>query len=177
MQRKSVRQLILISVTLSIFLGGCSAIQPVRSAPASYAAPFFMAPTSVSVVPTATPSTNSANSQPADCTNVLSFVKDLTLPDGTYVNPGSSLDKQWQVRNSGTCNWNDSYTIQKIDGDLLGATSPQALAPARSGTSTTIRIVFTAPSQPGKYTSIWQAYTPDGKPFGDNFSILFNVTN
>jgi hypothetical protein len=179
MYRKFSFQLMLISVTLSLLVGGCGALQPVRSAPAANSAPFFIAPTSA---PSPTPqntakAANPANIQPADCTNVLSFQQDLTLPDGTFVNPGSSLDKQWQVRNSGTCNWDDTYTIQKIDGDSLGAASPQALVPARSGTAATIRIIFTAPTQSGKYTSIWQAYTPDGKPFGDNFSIVVNVTN
>ena len=38
-----------------------------------------------------------------------------------------------------------------------------------------IRIVFTAPTEPGKYTSTWQAYGPDGQPFGDYISILINV--
>jgi hypothetical protein len=178
MQRKFSLQLIVIIATLSLFLGGCSALQPVRSAPLANSAPFFIAPTSApqQIQATVQP-TRSTDSQPANCTNVLSFGQDLSLPDGTYVNPGSSLDKQWQVRNSGTCNWNDTYTIQKIDGDLLGAASPQALVPARSGTQTTIRIVFTAPTEPGQYTSSWKAFTPDGEPFGDPFTILINVTN
>jgi uncharacterized membrane protein len=122
-------------------------------------------------------STNAVNTQPADCTNILSYEKDLTLPDGTHVNAGSSLDKQWQVKNSGTCNWDKTYTIRMLKGDALGAASPQTLDPVSSGAETTIHIHFTAPSQAGNYTSSWQAYDPDGEAFGDYFSIEINVTN
>jgi hypothetical protein len=47
----------------------------------------------------------------------------------------------------------------------------QALYPARSGTQVELRIVFTAPNEPGIYRSAWQAHDPEGQPFGDQFFI------
>jgi hypothetical protein len=35
--------------------------------------------------------------------------------------------------------------------------------------------VFKAPSEPGSYRSAWQAYNPQGEPFGDPFFIDFVV--
>jgi hypothetical protein len=34
-----------------------------------------------------------------------------------------------------------------------------------------LRMVFTAPQEAGTYRSAWQAYDPDGGPFGDPFYI------
>lgn len=118
------------------------------------------------VYPTATPA----------CTNNLSFLEDLSIPDGSLVAPGDPLDKRWQVENSGTCNWDEQYSLRLLTGPDLGAAAEQALFPARSGTKFAIRIQFTAPSEPGAYRSAWQAYDPAGRPFGDPFFIDFVVT-
>jgi Ig-like domain from next to BRCA1 gene len=102
-----------------------------------------------------------------ECSNVLAFAADLTIPDGTQVKPGDVLEKRWQVRNSGTCNWDKHYRLVLVGGPGLGVASEQALFPARSGTEAKIRIVFTAPAEPGTYRSAWQAIDPSGQPFGD----------
>jgi len=91
--------------------------------------------------------------QMADCTNVLTYLNDLTVPDGTHFNPGTKIEKKWQVKNSGTCNWMDGYTIQLVGGDALGASESQALIPARNGTEAVIQIDFTAPQQPENMTA------------------------
>jgi hypothetical protein len=176
MQREKALQLIL-AATLSLLVGGCSVLRPVRSAESTDPSAYFIAPTraATSTQQQAAQTTSAIDSQPANCTNLLSYKKDLTIPDGSFVTPGSSLDKQWQVSNSGTCNWNDSYTIRLVDGDLLGATSPQTIVPARSGTDAIIRIIFTAPTEPGNYSSTWQAFDPKGQTFGDYFKIVINV--
>ncbi|RPI34879.1 MAG: hypothetical protein EHM70_01465, partial [Chloroflexota bacterium] len=111
------------------------------------------------------------------CTDLLTFLEDLTIPDGTAVGPGEALDKRWQVENSGTCNWDESYRVKLVAGPEMGAPSEQTLYPARSGTSAVIRIQFTAPSDPGAYRSAWQAYNPSGEPFGDPFFIDIIVTS
>lgn len=109
-------------------------------------------------------------SEPA-CTNTLWFFQDLTIPDGTVVSPGEKLDKRWLVQNSGTCNWDERYEIRLEAGPNMGVPQVQALFPARSDTEVTIRMNFIAPDEPGTYRSAWQAYDPDGTPFGDPFFI------
>jgi hypothetical protein len=93
------------------------------------------------------------------------------------VGTGQGLDKRWQVQNSGTCNWDSSYRMKLIAGPELSAQSEQALYPARSGTEMVIRILFTAPSEAGTYRSAWQAFDPQGEPFGEPFFIEVVVTS
>jgi hypothetical protein len=109
------------------------------------------------------------------CTNALLFGQDVTIPDGTVVAPGSLLDKQWQVQNSGTCNWDNRYRLRLISGEPLGAATEQALFPARSGTQAILQIAFTAPTATGNYYSEWQAFDPLGMPFGDSLTIKISV--
>jgi hypothetical protein len=94
-------------------------------------------------------------------------VNDLTIPDGTTVAPGGSLDKRWLVRNNGTCNWYQDYRLELVSGPDMGAPAVRALYPARSESEAPIRILFTAPEEPGTYQSAWQAYNPQGDAFGD----------
>ena len=119
--------------------------------------PFWIFP----IEPTPTPS----------CLNGLLFIKDLTIPDGTLVDPGESLDKRWEVQNSGSCNWDKNYRVKLIAGPGMGVPVQQALNPALSGTEVIIRMMFIAPDEPGNYRSAWQAYDPFGNPFGDLFFI------
>jgi hypothetical protein len=130
----------------------------------------FLPPTALPQ-PTTAPTTAIPATQPVDCTNTLSFDSDITIPDGTEVKPGQEIDKRWQVRNNGSCDWNDQYSIHIIAGESMGSPEVQALFPARSGSAAVIRMMLTAPSEPGTYRSAWQAYNPDDQPFGDPFYI------
>ncbi len=109
------------------------------------------------------------------CVDGLRYLEDITIEDGSVVAPGATLDKRWQVENSGSCNWKAGYTLRLIAGPDLGAPSPQALYPALSGTRAVIRIIFTAPQAPGAYRSAWQAFNPEGAPFGDPIYIDIQV--
>jgi len=113
---------------------------------------------------------------PEACTDNLTFLNDLTVPDGSLVDPGEHIDKQWRVQNSGTCNWDARYRLKLLDGSLsLGAEPSQQLFPARAGSEAVIQILFIAPSASGLYRSTWMAYDPDGQPFGNTIYIEFVV--
>jgi hypothetical protein len=109
------------------------------------------------------------------CTANLTFINDVSIPDGTQVSPGTILDKQWLVQNSGDCNWDAGYRLRLISGDALGASTEQALFPARAGSQANLRILFTAPQTAGQYISEWQAFDPNGIAFGQSFFIKFQV--
>jgi hypothetical protein len=145
--------------------------------------PLYIPPTAITAVdqeikptettvPSETPQFIKTPTTPTpSCINNLQFIEDLTIPDGTTILPGSVLDKRWRVENTGTCNWDEDYRLKLISGLDLAAPSDQALYPARSGTVATIRIIFTAPEETGIFQSAWQAFTPQGNPFGDSFYI------
>jgi len=109
------------------------------------------------------------------CIDGLSFIDDLTIPDYSIAIPGSILDKQWLVQNSGSCNWDSRYRLRFIAGVMMGASPEQALFPARAGMQAIIRIAFTAPLEIGEYDSEWQAYDSEGFPFGESFLIKIIV--
>ena len=178
----------LVGMLLSLLLSGCVFQRGTADAEGLGYQPFIPPTLVPTPLPTSTPSPTpvveeETGSDPADtavdssagCTDNLTFIGDLTIPDGTHVSAGSTLDKQWQVENSGTCNWEEGYEIRLISGQEMGAESGQALIPARSGSRVTVRIVFTAPGETGDYTSAWQAYNPEGNAFGDPFYIDITV--
>lgn len=111
----------------------------------------------------------------SNCVNQLEFLDDLTIPDGTEVLPGELITKRWRIKNTGTCNWNSSYSLQLISGLALGAEKVQGLYPARQSTKAILEIIFSAPDNPGRYNSWWQAYDSDGNRFGDPFYIEISV--
>jgi len=137
---------------------------PTKLAPTQILSTITPIPAIYTPVPT---STVTATATESPCTNNLEFLQDVTIPDGTSISLGGTIDKQWLVNNNGTCDWDSTYRLKWIGGDPLGAAQEQVLFPAKAGTQATLRIVFTAPTVEGTYESAWQAYDPDGIAFGD----------
>src|SRR5215207_10789624 len=163
---------ILLIVVLSAF--ACSpAPTPTPFRPPTMQAPlieptFIIQPTQEVVVVASTPlPTIFPTINPEDCSNNLTFLEDLTIPDNMFSTFGLVLDKQWLVQNSGTCHWGSAYRLRNIGGAALGAPAEIALYPARAGTQATLRILFTTPFTEGVYESAWQAIDPSGAAFGD----------
>jgi hypothetical protein len=174
----------LIPVIILFFASACSSIPtatpfipPTNQAPPVEPTLIFV-PTPVPTVekieiplPTIIPTIDQSS-----CINNLTFIEDVTIPDNSFVSYGSSIDKQWLVENSGTCNWNSGYRLRHTGGAVLGAPEEIALYPARSGTQATIQIIFTAPFTEGVYESAWQAFDPNGLPFGEPIYIRILAT-
>ena len=170
----------LLTVSLAlILLAACSPTQT----PTPFIPPRAATPTqgniqgNTPVIPTNTPApipTASPTVTPP-CTNGLAYVDDLTIPDGTFVTPGSLVEKKWQVQNNGSCNWDSRYRLLFSGGVNMGANTEQGLYPARAGALAVIRITFIAPDEPGTYTTAWQAIAPNGEPFGDPVFMEINV--
>jgi hypothetical protein len=167
-------RLLLLVILILCLLSACSpASTPTPFLPPTAQAPlieptFIIHPTQERLVIQSTPlPTIVPTVDPEDCSNILMFVEDLTVPDNTITTFGLSIDKQWRVQNSGTCNWNSEYRLKHIGGAALGAPEEIALYPARAGIQVTIQILFTAPFTEGVYESAWQAVDADGSAFGD----------
>ena len=105
----------------------------------------------------------------------MTFLETVPIPDGTVVHSGDRLDKRSLVQNSGNCNWDDRYRLRSITGTDLNAPVEVALYPACNGAKASLRMLFTSPTAPGSYQSAWQAYDPQGLPFGDPLYIQIVV--
>jgi len=175
--------LITTLICFSVVISACGYLPPTRSLPTEQQSELFKAPTrEVAGAATGTSQPSAVNTTPEptqipNCTNGLDYIADLSIPDGTQLNPNTVFEKEWQVKNSGTCNWNNTYTLRLISGDAMGADPTQAMVPARNGMEAVLRIEFTAPAEAGKYTATWQAYGPDGEAFGEWLTIEIGVTS
>jgi hypothetical protein len=112
--------------------------------------------------PTATPT---PAVQP--CTDQVSFVSDLTIPDNTRVNPGQSFRKTWRLRNAGSCTWTPDYALAFASGHNLGGTIPMPLGvTVAPGATVDVFVDLRAPQASGTYRANWMLRNPAGVLFG-----------
>lgn len=104
------------------------------------------------------------------CNYNLSFVADISLPDGTQVFTGSTVTKTWRVRNSGNCNWAGGFTFRQVDGDAMSATTINSPTVA-VGQTVDISVTLNVGTNISAYTRLERAnfrmYDNAGRAFGD----------
>lgn len=121
----------------------------------------------LSLVPAAVPHTQaSAAASQASC-DWAQFVADVTIPDGTQVQPGATFTKTWRLKNIGYCTWTTAYTMVYDSGTQMGNTvsvaMPNNVAP---GQTVDLTVNLVAPSNPGSYRSYWLFKNANGLKFG-----------
>ncbi len=95
-----------------------------------------------------------------------SYVADVTIPDGTVVQPGQGFDKTWRVRNSGTTTWGSGYSLRFVGDEALGGPGSVALPRAiKPGEIVDLSVALKAPAGPGRHRSTWKLHNAQGKPF------------
>jgi hypothetical protein len=163
---KNTASFLTILFTLTgLLLSACGGQEPLDSSQLDYFIPPTLANTAQAIVlitPTPIPATPTPS-----CVNNLDYLEDVTIPDGSAFSPGADIEKIWKVANSGSCDWGPGYRLTFSGGESLGAEEEQSLFPARAGSEAEIRLVLTAPENPGRYTSAWVAIDPLGVEFGD----------
>jgi hypothetical protein len=116
--------------------------------------------------PTNTPGPVTVTVPPSACDRAQ-FVKDVTIPDGTVMAPGSTFTKTWRLKNVGTCAWSTSYQLVYFSGEQMGAATsaafPQNVA---VGQTVDVSINMTAPSAAGSYRGFWMFKNANGALFG-----------
>lgn len=135
----------------------------------SLATPEVMTATPGLEQPSETPAPSQATA--SACTNLATFVSDVTIPDGSVITPGAAFTKTWKVRNDGTCTWgadtSEVVALAFSGGSRLGGPSqvnlPVQVAP---GDSVKLSVNLTAPTTPGTYTSKWEFQLSDGSLLG-----------
>jgi len=116
------------------------------------------------VINTPIPPTNTP--VPIPC-NLVGFVSDVTVKDGTSFLAGEAFTKTWKVKNNGSCTWTMDYTLYFYGGTAMGApaavTLPRTVKP---GETVNVSVNMVAPSLPGEYTGRWLFKTDKGSVFG-----------
>jgi hypothetical protein len=109
--------------------------------------------------------------------NVMDFVDDVTIPDGTVMTPGQTFTKTWRLKNIGTCAWTTSYAVVFSTGDAMNGPSAQALTGiVNPGQTVDISVNLTAPAGTGDFTGNWKLRDASGVLFGF-FFVKIKVQN
>jgi hypothetical protein len=117
---------------------------------------------------TDSPEATTATTPTAGACDRADFVRDITIPDNTTLDPGEEFTKTWQLRNEGTCTWTAEYAIVFDHGEAMGA---PASAPLTSGSvppneTVDVSIDLVAPQEPGTYQGFWKLRNQAGVLFG-----------
>jgi hypothetical protein len=131
--------------------------------PLATATPAISQPTLTKIPPTA-----------ASCAN-MTFVSDVTIPDGQQMVAGQVFTKTWKVKNSGACTWTTSFKLAYVRGEAMnGQNAPLTIA-VPTGQTVDISVTLTAPSKSGKLTGVWSLVDDKGAYFGPVLTVVINV--
>ena len=140
--------------------------------------PQFTSTPTVPVVP-ATPTPTSTNLPPSETPqatvtitsipcNQVSFVADVSVPDGTVFETGKSFTKTWRLKNTGSCTWTSGYQLVFVNGDQMNGPGAQSLTSGTvaPGSTVDVSVNLVAPASAGTYRGNWKIREPGGTTFG-----------
>jgi uncharacterized protein YkwD len=176
MSIKTLSIILLMGIVLTACGGQPTQITVIPTEPpATTEAPATETPTQAEIVATgvtqvtdtATPSatlipTAFAPENAADCTNLASFVSDVTIPDNTPVTAGATFTKTWRVQNKGTCIWWSGYTLTHYSENAMSAPASVPLPVTNPGETADISVDLVAPSVAGTYRGNFVIKNPAG---------------
>ncbi len=127
-------------------------------------------PTVTGTPPTATPSNTpgpiTVTVPPSACDKVQ-FVKDVTYPDHSVLQPGATFTKTWSLKNVGSCPWTTSYQMVFFSGEQMGAPASSAFSQNVAVNDTfSFSLNMTAPLAAGEYRGYWMFKNASGALFG-----------
>ena len=117
-----------------------------------------------------------------DSCNNSSFVSDVTVADGTVLPPGQNFDKVWEIKNTGSCTWDDGYVLAYIGGSSPNL-DPYNFEFKNSddfvigGATANLGLTLTTPCTPGEYEGTWRMRDDKGYYFGTYLTVIVKVTD
>ena len=112
---------------------------------------------------------------PSETTNptndLMLFIADSNLQDGTVVTPGQALTKTWRVRNTGSTIWGSGYQLVFVSGDQMGGPNAVNLPSTNPGVSVDVSVNLTAPAVNGQHIGFWQLRNSQGTYFGPKINV------
>jgi hypothetical protein len=107
--------------------------------------------------------------------NNLGLINDLAISGGSTMNPGQSFIKEWQVANTGTCEWPLGYRVVFVSGSEMEGQPTRPNNTIDPGRWTRLHVNLTAPSRPGTYTGYWKLSDGGGHTFGSTLGVTITV--
>lgn len=95
------------------------------------------------------------------------YIKDVSIPDGTTLAPGTAFTKTWRLQNIGDCTWTSSYDLIFSSGDLMGGATAVGLSTTVYPDQVVdVSVNLKAPAVAGKYRGYWGLRNATGTIFG-----------
>jgi len=191
-EKRINKMVVPVMILLMLILSACNfpGLSPTKDQFATAVAETVVAPltaspqsTSIVITNTATPapptedlSTNTpqptVTSSPTEaCKDEATWVKDVTIPDFTRMDPGEEFTKIWRLQNTGTCPWTTSYALVFDSGNIMGG--PPSISFGGSvlpGATVDISVDLTAPLTNGTHRGDWKLRNSTGVIFGTGSS-------
>jgi transcriptional regulator with XRE-family HTH domain len=110
------------------------------------------------------------------------FVKDVTIPDGSYIFINTSFRKIWRIKNTGSIPWEDRYLMRVTPFNSLTCHS-DSMIPIKDTLpqeEVDIAINFTSMKLPGSCRTDWKMVDRFQSPFFLNkhgLYLIVNITN
>ncbi len=130
--------------------------------------PTSIPPTATPIPPTNTPIPTPTHT-PIPCDHIdFGNPVDVTIPDGTDMDPGESFTKVWRLKNGGSCTWTSGYQLVFVSGDNMSAPASVQLTSGSvpPGAEYDVSVNLVAPNAPGVYRGYFKLRNPGGVLFG-----------
>lgn len=127
-------------------------------------------------MPTSTPETT--------CINAMEFVKDLNLEDNDLqdppeMDPGEAFSKGWRIKNSGTCAWDETYSLDYVRGNTpvsrMQGVRTYIQGEVKPGQEYDIYVNMVAPGESGVFVGFWQMFDEAYVAFGQTIWVSIEV--
>lgn len=105
------------------------------------------------------------------------FVADVTVPDGTKMQPGATFTKTWRIKNSGNTTWGPGYEIVYVDGTPMNEVSKAVVPVTAPNATADISVNLKAPLDPGSYNEDFKLRDATGQLFGAKLWFQIAVVN
>jgi hypothetical protein len=179
------------AVTLPTFAApGASTGSPVAASSALPTVSFNNTPVTQNNTPlpgfTALPTAGGGSTAPTaslgDACNNSEFISDVTVPDNTTLEPGANFQKVWQVKNSGSCTWDEGYALVYIGGsnpnlDPYTYEFKKSSDFVAGGATVNLGLNLTTPCTPGDYQGTWRMRNDQGAYFGTYLTVIVKVVD
>ena len=166
-----------VLLALSLLLSACVTVETKTPAPPQFVTSTLPSRPTAILTATETPVVIPTLERPANCKDAAVLLMDVTIPDGTRLTQGETFTKTWRLRNTGTCPWDNRYTLAFLEGERMGAPNTILVPVTAPKADADISVELTAPAKNGNYTGYFQLLDLNGKviPIGLERSIWLKI--
>jgi hypothetical protein len=84
------------------------------------------------------------------------YVADVTIPDGTVIEPGTPFTKTWRLRNTGNAPWEEGMALMLAAGEAMGAPEAVPVPATAPGETADVSVAMVAPKETGAHSAAWR---------------------